>query len=81
MPKVMFTSSRSSQTSRGTGLLVFHLMQGGVEFGQRGLPDFGKTVKGACSWVVPSLSAMKNSGPVPGAAGANCPFLYTYCKR
>ena len=30
----------------GTGLLVFHLMQGGVEFGQRGLPDFGKTVKG-----------------------------------
>ena len=29
------------------GLRVFHLVQGGVELGQRGLPDFGKTVK-AC---------------------------------
>ena len=28
------------------GLRVFHLVQGGVEFRQRGLPDLGKTVKG-----------------------------------
>ena len=27
-------------------LRVFHLVQGGVEFRQRGLPDLGKTVKG-----------------------------------
>ena len=37
-------------------LRVFHLVQGGVEFRQRGLPDFGKTVKRLAHNINPSLS-------------------------